>query len=109
MNSRSAAALVATGIGLVLVAVLVSRLPSAHFASAQASLLLAAGALVLLVAAATLFAPARRLQRRIFLTPYVERGGAFAVATPEEMRGAVKPVLAAVACLLVAALSTALR
>lgn len=106
---RREAAWMATALGLVAITLLVSSLPDATFAATQTALLVAAGALVLLAAAALFLAPARRLQRVIFMTPAHETAGVFAVATPEEMRASLRPVLAALAALAVAGAAAALR
>lgn len=106
---RREAAWLATVLGLVAITLLVSRLSAEVFAATQTALVLAAGVLVLLAAASLFLVPARRLQRALFLTPARDAAGLFGVASPQEMRAALRPVLAAVAALAVAGAAAALR
>ncbi|HEX2022073.1 MAG TPA: hypothetical protein VHH36_05125 [Candidatus Thermoplasmatota archaeon] len=105
----SAARAMAQLLALVLIAVVLSRLPAQAFASAQATLVVASGVLLLALAAAVLLAPVRRVLARAFLTPPPREAGAFALPQGDEARGLVRPALAALACLAAAGMAALLR
>lgn len=97
-------------LGFAAIVAIVGRLPADVFAATQSALLVAAALLFVLAGASIFLAPARRLQAAIFVQERAHVAEpALSVATPEQARGAVRPVLAAVACLAVAALAAALR
>lgn len=98
-----------TILGVALVVLLVSRLPDDVFAATQTALVAAAGVLVLLVAASVFLAPARRIQRALFLGDAQDEPAAFAIATSAQMREMVKPIVVAVTALAVAGVAAVIR
>lgn len=95
-------------VGVLLVTVLVSRLPEDVFRTTQGFLVGAAAVILLLLALAVFFVPARRALGRLF-TFETPASGAIAMAKPEEWRDLVKPLFSALVCLAVAGVGALLR
>lgn len=96
-------------LGIVAIIVLVSRLPADVFATTQAMLVLASGAILLALAFSVFFTPARRLVGRLF-TFDVQDAPPFAMAREAEWRDmAARPLLAALVAMAVAGLPTLIR
>lgn len=96
-------------VGSVLLAALLSRLPTDVRASTRAFLLVAASAVLLLVAGALFLLPARRLLARLFALP-LRFDGARALGLPpeEELPLVLRPLVVAGVCLGVALLADVL-
>lgn len=96
-------------VGSLVISLLVALLPAAVAESARAFLLLASGAVLLLVALALFLLPARRLLASVFGLPLQVEGRTFGLVRDEEMRTTLSPLVVAGVCLGVALLSTLLR
>lgn len=96
-------------VGFAAVTWLLSRVPDDVFGWAQVTLLVVAGVVVLVVAAAVFLRPARLVLAQAFLTPRPSPGAAFALADATELRALALPVTIAMACLVAAGVAAALR
>ena len=95
-------------IAVAVVILVVSRLPQDVFATMQAILVLASGALLLGLAAAVVLAPARRLLGRLFGFA-VDAAPALSVAREEDWRQLGRPLATALVLLAVAGVPALLR
>lgn len=104
--ARKALGLAAGGL---LVALLLSRLPSALFESTRAFLLVAAAAMLLLVAGALFLLPVRRLLATAFGLPLSTQGRPVGLPPERELRATLSPLVVAGVCLGVVLLAGLMR
>ncbi len=94
-------------LALVAIAVVVSTLPDATFNAARGALLVASALMLGAIALSVVVRPMRGALFGLFGVPHVEEGPL--IATPEEMRALVRPLLLALGVMGVALFATLLR